>query len=219
MSSSAGCARRTNAPERQPAGTIGRVKAICGLGNPGERYRFTRHNVGFRVVDLLADRWGHTGEGRVRDGAALLEVVHPDPVGRVLLVKPMRYMNRSGAVLRGALRQTEVEIETDLLLVTDDIDLPLGRVRLRRSGSAGGHNGLRDVIAAFGRDEFARLRIGVGRAGQAADHVLATFAPGERGLASEMVAVGADAAELWLREGIESAMNAFNGADLAAADT
>jgi len=195
------------------------VKVICGLGNPGERYRFTRHNVGFRVVDLLADRWGHTGEGRVRDGAALLEVVHPDPVGRVLLVKPMRFMNRSGPVLRGALRQTEVELETDLLLVTDDIDLPLGRVRLRRSGSAGGHNGLRDVIAAFGSDEFGRLRIGVGRAGQAADHVLATFAPGERDLASEMVAVGADAAELWLREGIESAMNAFNGVDLAAADT
>jgi PTH1 family peptidyl-tRNA hydrolase len=194
------------------------VKVICGLGNPGERYRFTRHNVGFRVVDLLADRWGHTGDGRVRDGAALLEVSHPDPVGRVLLVKPMRYMNRSGAVLRGALRQTEVEIETDLLVVTDDIDLPLGRVRLRRSGSAGGHNGLRDVIAALAGDEFARLRIGVGRAGQAADHVLATFAPGERDLATEMVAVGADAAELWLREGIESAMNAFNGVDLAEAD-
>jgi len=194
------------------------VKVICGLGNPGERYRFTRHNVGFRVVDLLADRWGHTGDGRVRDGAALLEVAQPDPVRRVMLVKPMRYMNRSGPVLRAALRQTEVEIETDLLLVTDDIDLPLGRVRLRRSGSAGGHNGLRDVIAAFGSDEFARLRIGVGRAGQAADHVLATFAPGERDLASEMVAVGADAVELWLREGIEAAMNAFNGVDLAAAD-
>ena len=194
------------------------MKVICGLGNPGERYRFTRHNVGFRVVDLLADRWGHTGDGRVRDGAALLEVGQPDPVRRVMLVKPMRYMNRSGPVLRAALRQTEVEIETDLLLVTDDIDLPLGRVRLRRSGSAGGHNGLRDVIAAFGSDEFARLRIGVGRAGQAADHVLATFAPGERDLASEMVAVGADAVELWLREGIEAAMNAFNGVDLAAAD-
>ena len=194
------------------------MKVICGLGNPGERYRFTRHNVGFRVVDLLADRWGHTGDGRVRDGAALLEVAQPDPVRRVMLVKPMRYMNRSGPVLRAALRQTEVEIETDLLLVTDDIDLPLGRVRLRRSGSAGGHNGLRDVIAAFGSDEFARLRIGVGRAGQAADHVLATFAPGERDLASEMVAVGADAVELWLREGIEAAMNAFNGVDLAAAD-
>lgn len=195
------------------------MKVICGLGNPGERYRFTRHNVGFRVVDLLADRWGHTGAGSIRDGAALLEIAHPDPLGRVLLVKPMRFMNRSGAVLRGALRQREVEIETDLLVVTDDIDLPLGRVRLRRSGSAGGHNGLRDVIAAFGSEEFARLRVGVGRAGQAADHVLATFGPGERDLASEMVAVGADAADLWLREGIEPAMNAFNGVDLAEADT
>jgi PTH1 family peptidyl-tRNA hydrolase len=191
------------------------VKVICGLGNPGERYLFTRHNVGFRVVDLLADRWGLTGEGRVRDGAALLEVRHPQH-GRVLLVKPMRYMNRSGAPLRSALRQTDVELDSDLLVVTDDIDLPLGRVRLRRSGSAGGHNGLRDIIATFGTDEFNRLRVGVGRAGQAASHVLATFRPDERDLATEMVAVGADAAEAWLRDGIDEAMNGFNGVDLAA---
>ena len=192
------------------------MKVICGLGNPGERYRLTRHNVGFRVVDLLADRWSLTGEGRVRDGAALLEVRHPEPIGKVLLVKPMRYMNRSGAPLRAALRQTDVDVGSELLVVTDDIDLPLGRVRLRRSGSAGGHNGLRDVIAAFGTDEFNRLRIGVGRAGEAASHVLATFRPGERDLAAEMVAVGADAAELWLREGIEPAMNAFNGLEVDA---
>ena len=101
-----------------------------------------------------------------------------------------------------------------MLLVTDDIDLPLGRVRLRRSGSAGGHNGLRDVIASFGTDEFSRLRIGVGRTGEASSHVLATFRPDERDLATEMVAVGADAAERWLRSGIEEAMNAFNGIDL-----
>jgi PTH1 family peptidyl-tRNA hydrolase len=190
------------------------VKVICGLGNPGDRYRHTRHNVGFRVVDLLADRWGLTGEGRLRDGAALLDVRRPEPVGRVLLVKPMRYMNRSGIPLRAALRQTRVELATDLLLVTDDIDLPLGRVRLRRSGSAGGHNGLRDVIATFGTDEFNRLRIGVGRAGQAASHVLATFRPDERDLATEMVAVGADAAEAWLTDGVDEAMNRFNGVDL-----
>lgn len=192
------------------------MKVICGLGNPGDRYLFTRHNVGFRVVDLLADRWGLTGEGRVRDGAALLDARLPEPIGRVLLVKPMRYMNRSGAPLRAALRQTDVDVASELLVVTDDIDLPLGRVRLRRSGSAGGHNGLRDVIAAFGTDEFNRLRIGVGRAGEAASHVLATFRPGERDLATEMVAVGADAAELWLREGIEPAMNAFNGLEVDA---
>jgi PTH1 family peptidyl-tRNA hydrolase len=191
------------------------MKVICGLGNPGDRYRFTRHNVGFRVVDLLADRWALTGQGRVRDGAAVLEVRHPEPVGRVLLVKPMRYMNRSGAPLRAALRQTEADVGVDLMVVSDDIDLPLGRLRLRRSGSAGGHNGLRDIIAALGTDEFARLRVGVGRAGTAASHVLATFRPDERDTATEMVAVGADATELWLREGIEAAMNAFNGFDLA----
>lgn len=190
------------------------MKVVCGLGNPGERYRFTRHNVGFRVVDLLADRWGLTGEGRMKDGAAMLEVRHPEPIGRVLLVKPMRYMNRSGGPLRAALRQTDADPTRDLLVVTDDIDLPLGRVRLRRSGSAGGHNGLRDIIATFGTDEIARLRIGVGRAGEAASHVLATFRADERDLATEMVAVGADAAELWLAEGIEAAMNAFNGIEV-----
>jgi PTH1 family peptidyl-tRNA hydrolase len=191
------------------------VKVICGLGNPGDRYRWTRHNVGFRVVDLLADRWELTGQGRVRDGAALLEVRQPDPIGRVLLVKPMRYMNRSGAPLRAALRQTDADVADDMLVVADDIDLPLGRVRLRRAGSAGGHNGLRDIIAAFGSEDIARLRIGVGRAGEAASHVLATFRPDERDLATEMVAVGADAAELWLRAGIDAAMNAFNGLEAA----
>ena len=190
------------------------MKVICGLGNPGERYRLTRHNVGFRVVDLLADRWQLTGEGRLRDGAALLEAQHPGPIGRVLLVKPMRYMNLSGGPLRAALRQTDVDATSEMLVVADDIDLPLGRIRLRRSGSAGGHNGLRDIISSFGSNEFNRLRIGVGRAGEAVDHVLATFKPDERELADEMVQLGADAAERWLRDGIDEAMNAFNGLDL-----
>jgi len=192
------------------------MKVICGLGNPGERYRRTRHNVGFRVVDLLADRWGLTGQGRIRDGAGLLEVHRPEPVGKVTLVKPMRYMNRSGGPLKAALRQTDVDLGQELLVVADDIDLPLGRIRLRRSGSAGGHNGLRDIIATFGTNEFARLRIGIGRAGDAVDHVLATFKPDERELADEMVAVGADAAERWLRDGIDEAMNEFNGVEVDA---
>ena len=190
------------------------MKVICGLGNPGEGYRLTRHNVGFRVVDLLADRWGHDGEGRIRDGAGVLEVTRPEPIGRVLLVKPMRFMNLSGGPLRAALRQTDADLEADVLVVADDIDLPLGRIRLRRSGSAGGHNGLRDIISAFGTNEFARLRVGIGRAGETVDHVLSSFKPGERELADEMVAVGADAAEHWLRDGIDEAMNAFNGFDL-----
>ena len=186
---------------------------ISGLGNPGERYRLTRHNVGFRVVDLLADRWGLTGKGSVRDGAARLEAVRPD--ARVLLVKPVRYMNGSGPPLKAAMRQTDADPAVDLLVIADDVDLPLGRIRLRRSGSAGGHNGLRDIISTLGSNEFARLRVGIGRGGETVDHVLATFKPDERELADVAIASAADAAELWLREGIDEAMNAFNGTDLA----
>jgi PTH1 family peptidyl-tRNA hydrolase len=195
------------------------VKVVTGLGNPGERYRLTRHNVGFRVVDLLADRWGLTGEGRVRDGAARLEAQLQDPEQRVLLVKPLKFMNLSGAPVRAALRQTDADPSEDLLVVTDDVDLPLGRLRLRRDGSAGGHNGLRDLIAAFGSNEFNRLRVGIGRAGTAratVDHVLATFKPSERELADASIQAAADAVERWLREGIDVAMNEFNGLDLAA---
>jgi peptidyl-tRNA hydrolase, PTH1 family len=189
------------------------MKVICGLGNPGDRYRLTRHNVGFRVVDLLADRWGLTGAGRVRDGVARLEVQYP--TGPVLLLKPMKYMNLSGAPLRAAMRQTDADFTSDLLVIADDVDLPLGKIRLRRDGSAGGHNGLRDIIAALGSNEFNRLRVGIGRAGETVDHVLATFRPGEKELATEAIATAADAAELWLREGIDEAMNAYNGLDLA----
>jgi PTH1 family peptidyl-tRNA hydrolase len=195
------------------------MKVICGLGNPGDRYRLTRHNVGFRVVDLLADRWDLTGQGKVREGAARLEVDLPEPIGRVMLVKPMRYMNLSGGPLKAALRQTDVDPATDLLVVADDVDLPLGRIRLRREGSAGGHNGLRDIISALGSNDFSRLRVGIGRPGSAratVDHVLATFSPKERELADEAIATAADAAERWLRDGIEAAMNEYNGLDLAA---
>ncbi len=195
------------------------MKVVTGLGNPGERHRLTRHNVGFRVVDLLADRWGLTGAGRVRDGAARLEVQLSDPDERVLLVKPMKYMNLSGGPVRAALRQTGADPAEDLLVVTDDVDLPLGRLRLRREGSAGGHNGLRDIIASLGSNEFNRLRVGIGRPGSSrvtVNHVLATFKPAERELATEAIAAAADAVELWLRDGIEAAMNEFNGLDLAA---
>ena len=192
------------------------MKVICGLGNPGDRYRLTRHNVGFRVVDLLADRWGPTGAGRVRDSAALLEVERPEPIRRVLLVKPMKYMNVSGVPVRTALRRADADAASELLVIADDVDLPLGKIRLRRGGSAGGHNGLRDIIAALGSNEFNRLRVGIGRAGETVDHVLSTFKKDEREIATEAIATAADAAELWLAEGIEATMNAYNGLDLAA---
>ena len=191
------------------------MHVICGLGNPGDRFRLTRHNVGFRVVDLLADRWALTGQGRLRDGAAVLEARLPAPIGRVLLVKPMRYMNASGSPLRAALRQTEVDVASELLVVYDDADLDLGRVRLRADGSAGGHNGMRDIIAALGTNAIPRLRIGVGRSGRGLrGHVLATFGGDERDVADEMIQVGADAAELWLRDGLAAAMNRYNGFEL-----
>lgn len=195
------------------------MKVICGLGNPGERYRLTRHNVGFRVVDLLADRWGLTGQGRVRDGAAQIEVRLEQPAEKVLLVKPLRYMNLSGGPLRAAVRQSNVDPAEDLLVVTDDVDLPLGRLRLRREGSAGGHNGLRSIIASLGGTDFPRLRVGIGRQGTSratVDHVLSTFRTDEQELATEAIATAADAVEVWLAEGIDAAMNAFNGLDLAA---
>jgi peptidyl-tRNA hydrolase, PTH1 family len=192
------------------------MKVICGLGNPGDRYRLTRHNIGFRVVDLLTDRWGLTGPGRVREGAARLQVERPDPIGPVLLVKPMKFMNISGAPVRAALRHAQADPTSDLLVIADDIDLPLGKIRLRRAGSAGGHNGLRDIIAVLGSNEFNRLRVGIGRAGETVDHVLSTFKKDERDLAAEAIATAADAAELWLAEGIEAAMNEYNGVDLGA---
>jgi PTH1 family peptidyl-tRNA hydrolase len=189
------------------------MKVVCGLGNPGDRYRLTRHNVGFRVIDLLADRWG-VSQGHVRDGAARLEVDRSDPVGRVMLVKPARFMNLSGAPLRAALRHANPTLESDLLVVTDDADLPLGRIRMRRAGSAGGHNGLRDIIETLGTDEFARLRVGIGRNGEMVDHVLSTFSLAEEELARDAIATAADAVETWLTDGVEAAMNAYNGIDL-----
>jgi PTH1 family peptidyl-tRNA hydrolase len=189
------------------------MKVVCGLGNPGDRYRLTRHNVGYRVVDLLADRW-EVSKGRVRDGAATIEVARDEPVGQVLLVKPLRFMNRAGAPRRAAVRNAIADPETDLLVLADDVDLPLGKIRLRRGGSAGGHNGLRDIIEALGTDQFARLRVGIGRNGETVDHVLSTFGRDEEGLADEAIATAADAVERWLAEGTEAAMNAFNGLDL-----
>jgi PTH1 family peptidyl-tRNA hydrolase len=191
------------------------MKVVCGLGNPGDRYRLTRHNVGYRVVDLLADRW-EVSKGRARDGAATVEVVRDEPVGPVLLVKPLRFMNRSGAPVRAALRNVNAGPEADLLVVADDVDLPLGKIRLRRGGSAGGHNGLRDIIEALGTDQFPRLRVGIGRNGETVDHVLSTFSRDEEELADEAIATAADAVERWLAEGIEAAMNAFNGLDMGA---
>ena len=185
------------------------MKLIVGLGNPGRRYEGTRHNVGFDVVDLLARRHGADWEAAPRGIEAL--------VGRwrqadSVLAKPLTYMNLSGAAVIGLLQFYKIE-PADLLVLVDEVHLELGRLRIRRSGSAGGHNGLKSIIASLGSMEFARLRIGVGRGDDRrdlADHVLARFDADERSTVTEMVDRSADAVELFVAEGIGPVMNRYN---------
>jgi PTH1 family peptidyl-tRNA hydrolase len=188
------------------------MKLIAGLGNPGAKYRGTRHNVGFDVMDLLAQR-----HELVFD-AAPAEAVQAKwrrADGIVLLVKPLTFMNLSGEAIGGLARYYRVEVP-DLLVVCDDVNLPLGRLRARASGSEGGHNGLRSVAEHLGTIDYARLRIGVGR-GDArrdlADHVLARFEPDEVPGIDAAIARAADAAETWISEGMAKTMNAFNRSD------
>jgi peptidyl-tRNA hydrolase, PTH1 family len=190
------------------------VKAIVGLGNPGAKYRGTRHNVGFDVVDEVARRASVMFESAPAE-ALIAKWRQMD----VLLVKPLTFMNLSGQAVGDLQRYFKVEI-ADLLIVVDEVDLPLGKLRARARGSAGGHNGLKSLIAHLG-DEFPRLRIGVGRGPDGeprrdlADHVLSRFAADEISEVERMTARAADAAEMFITSGIAAVMNAFNGGDPA----
>jgi peptidyl-tRNA hydrolase, PTH1 family len=185
------------------------MRLIAGLGNPGRKYQGTRHNVGFEIVDLLADRARAIWESAPRGIEAL---VARDRERDMVLAKPLTFMNLSGTAVQGLLQFFKIEV-ADLLVIVDDINLELGRLRARAAGSAGGHNGLKSIIEALGMGEFARLRVGVGR-GDArrdlADHVLARFEPDERPIVGEAVGRAADAAELFVTEGIAPVMNRFN---------
>lgn len=185
------------------------MKLVVGLGNPGRRYHATRHNIGFAVADELARRAAAVFEhGREQ---ALTARVGPGSAA-VLLVKPLTMMNLSGEAVSGLARYFRVD-PPDMLVVADDVNLPLGRLRLRARGSAGGHNGFRSIIGLLGSEEFPRLRIGVGRGDprrELADHVLARFDADEAGAVVESVARAADAVECFIAEGIEAAMNRFN---------
>lgn len=190
------------------------MKVILGLGNPGRQYEATRHNVGWWVLDHLADVWHF--EGWKRDGDAM--VATGTVAGtRTRLIKPLTYMNLSGAVLKNYLRRPFWAAGKDLLVVVDDVALPVGRYRIRARGSAGGHNGLRSIEGALGNQEYARLRIGVGPSEERrniyhdlADFVLAPFARDEREEIIELIPKIESAIGTWLREGVERAMNAHN---------
>jgi len=187
------------------------TKLIVGLGNPGKEYEHTRHNIGFDVIDALAaqsrisitrkDCRGLIGDGLIGDT-------------RVYLLKPLTYMNLSGESVAQFLRNKPLPL-TDIIVVTDDISLPVGKLRLRASGSAGGHNGLKSLISHLHSQEFARLRFGVGapRDGSVQiDYVLGSFSKAEQKDVQETIITATAALDSWLKEGIERAMNKFNGA-------
>lgn len=184
------------------------MRLIVGLGNPGREYEASRHNVGFRCLDELAARH-HIDLSR----RAFKSLVGSGDIAgeRVILAKPQTYMNLSGEAVAPLARYYGIPLE-HLLVIYDDMDLPLGRIRLRERGSSGGHNGLNSIIAHVGSDQFPRLRIGIGRPlrATARDFVLSRFDKEEEAIAEESVKRAADAVEMVLREGIAAAMNTFN---------
>lgn len=185
------------------------MKLLVGLGNPGTRYRETRHNIGFVVADEVARRHGVTFESGPVDALIARARVLGDGA---LIAKPLTFMNSSGEAVAGLLRYYRLATE-DLLVIVDEVQLPLGRLRARARGSAGGHNGLKSIVGALGTEEFARLRIGVGRGDprrDLADHVLSRWDPEEREEIDTAVARAADAAEMFVTEGIDRVMNTYN---------
>jgi PTH1 family peptidyl-tRNA hydrolase len=184
------------------------MKIVVGLGNPGKQYESTRHNVGWMVLDRVAERAGLAGHAKTRDAAATMR-------GRyqgldLELVKPMTFMNESGLAVRKVLARERAPLE-DLLIVYDDFDLPLGKLRIRGEGSAGTHNGMRSIVGEMGTQKFARLRVGIGEPSQnAISHVLTRFAGDERQVLDEVLEAAADAVEDWARDGAARAANRWN---------
>jgi len=190
------------------------LKVIVGLGNPGREYAATRHNVGWWLIDHLADVWHFDGWKKDDNSHVANGVVEGV---KVRLVKPQTYMNLSGQALKNFVRRPFWSAAKDLLIVVDEVQLPVGRIRIRPRGSAGGHNGLKSVEAALGSQEYARLRIGVGPSEQRkgiypnlADFVLAPFARDEKEDILALMPQLTATVETWLKDGAEKAMNLHN---------
>jgi peptidyl-tRNA hydrolase, PTH1 family len=189
------------------------MKVIVGLGNPGKEYERTRHNVGWWVVDHLADVWRFDGWKKDNDARVATGMVGN---AKVRLIKPLTYMNLSGAALRPYLRRPFWSAATDLMIVVDEAALPLGRYRFRAKGSAGGHNGLKSIEGAVGSQEYSRLRIGIApeeprERGVLKDFVLDDFGKREEAVIRDLMPVFTEALELWIKSGITPVMNRFTG--------
>lgn len=185
---------------------------IVGLGNPEPKYDNTRHNIGFAVVDELAKVWQIPLKENKRFQGLFAEGVSQGGQ-KVRLLKPLTYMNLSGQAVRAVTDWYKVESRS-VLVIYDDMDLPVGRLRMRLSGSAGGHNGMKSIIAHLGSQEFPRLRLGIGKSGgekETINHVLGKFAPEEFKIMDEILYISLKAIELGLKEGIEQSMNRYNG--------
>jgi PTH1 family peptidyl-tRNA hydrolase len=190
---------------------------VVGLGNPGREHAGDRHNIGFMVLDRIASSW-HTSIDRVDDGADGAKIGHA-VLGdeQVLLVKPQRYMNRSGETAARIARHYDVAADA-FVVVHDDMDLPVGRVRIRPGGGAGGHRGVSSIIDELGERNFRRVRLGIGHPQPGDDpvsFVLSPFAPAEESAITSAIARAAEAVDVLLAEGTASAMNRFNGSAAA----
>lgn len=185
------------------------MKAIIGLGNPGTQYRNTRHNSGFDVIDALAQRCGTTLKTSKFQSLISTEVVKDE---KVVLVKPQTFMNLSGRSVQAVMAYYDLA-PNDVLVVYDDYNLDLGRVRFRPTGSAGGHNGIKSIIAQLGENVFDRMRIGIGSPGrrEVTSYVLGKFSPEEAEEMKQCIPEYLDMIECWLHEDIETVMTYFNG--------
>lgn len=183
---------------------------IAGLGNPGRQYEKTRHNMGFDTIDELIDRH------RIPQGGIAHKAMYGKGMiagEKVLAVKPLTYMNLSGESLREWVNYYKLDPETEMIVIYDDIDLESGQIRIRKKGSAGGHNGIKSIIAQLGTQNFYRIKVGVGakpKGWDLADYVLGRFSSDERIAVDKAICDAADAVEMILRDGIESAMNHYN---------
>jgi len=184
------------------------MKIIVGLGNPGPEYKNTRHNIGYMVLEELASRYPvERQEGKFDSLIAHIRVKGE----KVLLVKPLTYMNLSGQAVQPLVHWHKLELQ-DLMVVYDDMDLPLGAMRLRASGGSGGHKGIKSIMERLATPDFARTRLGIGRPEEraAVDWVLGRFSAGEKEQLEQVVKQAADALEKWINKGLSEAMNTYN---------